>query len=75
MLTTIDIQIAESRKKLWDKMGWVYKGNGVSFFKHNHSLNCGCRICKLDTFFKRFENRIDRHHTRIYLNQMSKNIF
>lgn len=41
-------------------MDWVYKGTGNSFFKHNHSLNDGCGICKTLTKIKKQRNKSKR---------------
>jgi len=53
-----DLQKRESRKKMWDSLGFKYWFNNY-LFKH-HSLNCGCRFCRADTFMKRYRNKQER---------------
>jgi len=58
MLKLKDIIVSKRRKKLWDTFGWV--GKGKKFFSKNHSLNCGCSLCRSKTFFRRYKNKQDR---------------
>ena len=58
MLTKKDYYKALSRKKLWDHFGWTYKG--ISYLSKNHSLNCGCSMCRARTYFKRLKNKQKR---------------
>lgn len=32
----------------------------VGYFRNNHTLNCGCSMCRNRTFFKRHNNRNNR---------------
>lgn len=59
-----NLQKAINRKKVWDRFNWGYPGSGLGFFNRNHSLNCGCGICKTNTFFKRIERRKLRYRLR-----------
>jgi hypothetical protein len=58
-----------SRRRLWSIFGWFWPnkkdngqndytcnendGGGMGYFKNNHSLNCGCGMCKDQTRYKR----------------------
>lgn len=53
-----DIHVALKRKKLWDYFGWTYKGFG--YLSKNHSLNCGCALCKGQTEYYRRKNKKER---------------
>jgi len=65
MLTNKDRQYAEKRKKLWDSFGWVYRG--TNYLSKNHSLNCGCKLCRMKTLNNRLENKKNRLKARISL--------
>ncbi len=65
MLTNRDRHFAEKRKKLWDSFGWVYKR--TNYFSKNHSLNCGCKWCRIKTIHKRSENKKNRLKARLSL--------
>lgn len=57
-----DLTKAKSRKKLWDHFGWGYKT--LSQLNKNHSLNCGCAMCRTKTFFHRYERKKERLNAR-----------
>jgi hypothetical protein len=61
-----NINIIKKRKKLWDLLDWGYRHQPNRFNK-NHSLNCGCSMCRARTFFKRKKRRDDRHKSKIEL--------
>lgn len=63
------------RRKLWSHMGWHWAskdgwtddekdGLGIGFFKHNHSLNCGCGMCRLWTLEKKMSRRRQRRNEK-----------
>lgn len=58
MITKQDRLYAIKRKKLRNVFGWPYKG--VNDLSKNHSLNCGCAMCRAKTFFRRYENKQER---------------
>lgn len=58
------LQKAINRKKVWDRFEWGYPGKGLGFFNRNHSLNCGCGLCKTITAIRRQENRQLRYKLR-----------
>lgn len=58
MLTEDDRHYAKKRKRLWNIFGWVYKG--VGDLTQNGSLNCGCSLCRGETYHKRLENKRNR---------------
>lgn len=62
-----DTNVIKKRKKLWDLFDWDYR-NQPNRLSKNHSLNCGCSICRARTFFKRKERRDRRHEFKIELN-------
>ena len=47
------------------------KSLGIGFFKHNHSLNCGCGQCKRITYNRRYENKRNRLRNRLELKQFN----
>ena len=49
-------------------MGWFYLGKG--YLRKNHSLNCGCNMCRMKTYFKRKDRRKDRHDNKININDI-----
>lgn len=53
-------KVIAKRKKLWDTFKWEYH-NQVNRLYKNHSLNCGCSLCKEISAQKRIINRKDRH--------------
>lgn len=65
MLTEDDRHYAKKRKRLWDNFGWVYKS--VNYLSKNHSLNCGCSMCRMRTYYNRFENKQERLKSRMEL--------
>lgn len=58
-----DFNIIKKRKKLWDTFKWGYFNQIHRLYK-NHSLNCGCSLCRAETFYKRKMNRDDRHKSK-----------
>lgn len=62
MLTTKDRDYARKRKRMWDHFGWVYRG--VNYLSKNHSLNCGCGMCKMKTYCNKLERKQDRKSAR-----------
>lgn len=49
------------------KTEWTDNPNdskGIGFFRNNHSLNCGCSLCRGETFRKRMERRRKRHELK-----------
>ena len=67
ILTAKEKHFINRKKKIWNHFGWQYKGTGKSFFKHNHSLNCGCSICRANTFYRRKENKQIRIKNKLNL--------
>ena len=63
-----DLKIALKRKKVWDYFGWGYKGLG--FLAQNHSLNCGCSLCKSITKHRRQQNKKHRLKSKLELKQI-----
>ena len=47
--------------------------DGYGYFKHNSSLNCGCRQCKARTKWKRNQRRAERHRSKRYVVGKRKN--
>jgi len=68
MLTKKDRRKAKNRQKFWNIFGW--KGKGVNFFSKNHSLNCGCLMCKYKTYYRRYENKSERLKNRRDIKKM-----
>lgn len=60
ILTEKEKKFIKKKKKLWDFFGWGYKGSGNGYFKRNHSLNDGCSLCKLKTFYKKYKHKKER---------------
>ena len=58
MLRKKDRLYARKRKKLWDTFDWTYKS--VNALSKNHSLNCGCSICRYKTYSRRYKNKQNR---------------
>ena len=55
MLRFKDIHIAKKQKK---KVGWLFwEDTPLGYFRKNHSLTCGCRICKWDAYLKHQETK------------------
>lgn len=67
-----DKNFIKKKKKLWNNLGYPYPGTGKGFFKRNHSLNCGCWLCTIDTYLNRKENRKERHKNKMYLRKFKK---
>lgn len=65
MLTNKDRHYAKKRKRLWDHFGWVYRG--VSYLSKNNSLNCGCSMCKMRTYYNKLGRKQERKSARINL--------
>ena len=77
-----------SRRKLWSIFGWfwAYKkddgntdytcdetdGGGIGYFKKNHSMNCGCGMCRDETIRKRRENKSKRLKERKKVRELMK---
>ncbi len=59
-----DQGVIKKRKRLWDAFGWGYRNQSNRLLK-NHSLNCGCSMCRARTYFKRKERRDKRHQDKI----------
>ncbi len=73
MLKNKDRHYAAKRKKLWDSFGWVYRG--TNYLSKNHSLNCGCKLCRMKTLHNRLENKKNRLRARISLaNKLAQSI-
>ena len=62
MLTNKDRHYAEKRKRVWDHFGWVYRG--VNYLSKTHSLNCGCSMCKMTTYYNRLGRKQERINAR-----------
>jgi hypothetical protein len=62
MLTNKDRDYAKKRKRVWDNFGWVYRG--VNYLSKNHSLNCGCSMCKMKTYYNRLGRKQERINAR-----------
>jgi hypothetical protein len=54
----LNISKIKARKKIWDQLGFHYKG--IGYLNKNHSLNCYCAMCRSNTYFRRLENKRDR---------------
>ena len=67
MIKQIDIQKAKNRRAIWDYFDWGYLGNGINYLRNNHSLNCGCGMCKGRTFERRLNNKRERISSRLDL--------
>ncbi len=65
MLTKKDRKVAKRRKRLWDAIGCVYKS--VNYLSKNQSLNCGCWMCKMKTYYNRLGRKKDRLKARMNL--------
>lgn len=68
MITKKDRAIAVKRKKKWKSLNFFEIGGKgfIGYFNKNHSLNCGCSICRSNTWFKRYRNRqLRRKHKKI----------
>ena len=62
----------KNRKKLWDIFNFGYPEDGwFGFFRKNHSLNCGCSYCRAKTYFRKYENRQDRHKIKEELHNIN----
>lgn len=59
---------ALKRKRLWDHFGWVYRGLG--YLSKNHSLKCGCAICRYETYRKKQDARRSRRKAKDDLRKM-----
>lgn len=59
-------RIIDKRRKVWDTMGYGYRGEPNRLFK-NHSLNCGCSLCRYNTYSRRKDRRDDRHNIKLEL--------
>lgn len=66
-----DLTKAKSRKKLWDSFNWGYKS--PNYLNKNHSLNCGCGMCRAKTFFNRYERKKERLNARRELKSITVN--
>jgi len=53
MLKQSDRDYVKKRKRMWDIMGFHSKGTG--YLSKNGSLNCGCAMCRMDTYYNRLE--------------------
>jgi len=62
MLTEKDREYAKKRKRMWDCFGWTYRG--INDLSKNHSLNCGCGICRARTHYKKLKRKQDRKNAR-----------
>jgi hypothetical protein len=60
-----DILKAKTRRKLWNNLGYTYKGSGLSYLSKRNSLNCGCPQCIGITKHRRAENKKDRFRAKI----------
>lgn len=70
MLKKSNIIKAINRKKLWDRIGLRFDQRSiVGYFRNNHSLNCGCRYCRYNTFLRRKENKKNRYTSKLYISQ------
>ena len=65
MLKLSDRRKVAKRKKLWDIFRWGYKGIGD--LHQNGSLNCGCAMCKMKTYYHRLENKQQRLKNKLEL--------
>ena len=57
-----NIDIIKKRKKMWDRLGFVYKQE--NYLRKNHSLNCGCSVCRFMTYSRRLSNRRKRYDAK-----------
>ena len=67
MLKDKDRNYAKKRKRLWDIFDWTYRGDGINYLSRNHSLNCGCGMCRAETFYNRLERKQERLTARLSL--------
>ena len=68
-----EISKLKTRKKLWKLFNWDFPGNGLGFFRKNHSLNCGCELCKEKTKIRRAENKQQRAIGKLEMTKITKN--
>jgi len=53
-----NIQKAKSRKRLWvHTLNWADEDKPLGYFDDSKSLNCGCVLCKIDTYMNRAKNK------------------
>lgn len=71
MLRKREIRQIKRRKRYRDTIGAIYPSD--HYFKNNHSLNCGCSLCKSKTFFRRHENKQRRLKERCELKNIILN--
>ena len=45
---------------------------GIGYFRNNHSLNCGCAICRGRTAYKRLMKRKQRYQNRLKDRELMK---
>lgn len=65
MLTPQDRHFANKRKRLWDVFGWTYMG--IKYLSKNGSVNCGCGMCKSNTYQRRLKRKRERISARMEL--------
>ena len=52
----------KARVKFWKQMGFGFQYENQLFKRH--SLNCGCGICKINTFYKKYRHKQERIKVR-----------
>ena len=50
------------------------QSKGIGFFRKNHSLNCGCVMCKWHTFEKRQRNKVARKRSKEDIHNQMKEL-
>ena len=49
-----------------------HRSTGIGYFRNNHSLNCGCRMCQWRTEWKRIERRRLRQQNKSKARELIK---
>ena len=71
MLTKKDRLYSLKRKRIWDKMGYIYKS--INQLSKNHSLSCNCSICRYKKFEKDYRHSQNRNKIKRELKIYLKN--
>ena len=60
-------QKAINRKKLWVHLNFTDENKPLGYFDDHKSLNCGCYMCKMNTYNYRAKNKKDRAKAKLSL--------
>lgn len=66
-----NLQIIKKRKNLWKIFNWGFISD--SYLYKNHSLNCGCGMCRMKTYYNRLENKQERLNSKNNIKNILKN--